>query len=228
MSQNGRWTAIAAAVGTTTATAGLSYLASRGQSLFPVQLGLAGFAAIVFPISWVLGRGYDKLKEEATVDCLTGAFNRRFIEATYMKLMNEAGRKRKKMTVMMLDVNDFKEVNDRFGHQQGDIALALIAETLREVSDRGEIIGRWGGDEFILICPYADDKGVERLSKRIQDQLLGVSMRVGLRLSVSIGTAIFPDQGKDLIQLMAIADKKMYSDKFTRKTIETEPTALQA
>lgn len=229
MSKNGRLIATVAALGMTSAAAGLCYMASQPEhSLFPVELGLGAFAAVILPGGWLLGRSYDRLKIDATVDSLTGAYNRRFVESTFGRLLRQASRKRKRMSVIMLDVNDFKEVNDRFGHQQGDSVLALIAETLRSCSDRGEIVGRWGGDEFILICPYADDKGMDRITKRIHDQLLGVSRRIGLRLSVSVGNSIFPDQGKDLNQLTNVADKKMYADKYVCKMKETEPAALQA
>ncbi|NBC69854.1 GGDEF domain-containing protein [Paenibacillus sacheonensis] len=201
---------------------------SQGHLLLPVQLGLAALAAAAFPGAWLAGRSYDRLRFEATTDSLTGAYNRRFIEATFKKLLRKAARRRKRMTVIMLDVNDFKEVNDRFGHHQGDTALALIADTLRSCSERGEFVGRWGGDEFILICPYADDKGIERITKRIHEQLLGISRRIGLRLSVSIGYAVFPDQGKDLSQLTYTADKNMYADKYMCKMQDSEPAALQA
>ncbi|QHT59958.1 GGDEF domain-containing protein [Paenibacillus lycopersici] len=229
MSTRGRWIASAAALGMTAAAAALCLLSSsRGHLLLPVQIGLAALAAVALPSAWLFGRSYDRIKVESTVDSLTGIYNRRFIETLFRKLLQQAHRKRKRMSVIMLDVNDFKEVNDRFGHQKGDMALAMIAETLRSCSDRGELVGRWGGDEFIMICPYADEKAVDRISSRIHEQLLGVSRRIGLRLSVAIGCAVFPDQGKDLSQLVNLADKKMYGDKHVCKTQETEPAALQA
>lgn len=229
MSKQGRMIAIASSLGMTTAAAGLCFLAeTKGHSLLTLPLGLAAFAGIAISFGWIAGRSYDRLKVEATVDRLTGVYNRSFIESTFQSLQRQAARKRKRMSVIMMDVNDFKEVNDRFGHLKGDSALALIAETLRSCSDRGEIAGRWGGDEFIMICPYADEKGLDRITKRIQDQLLALSRRVGLRLSVSVGHAVFPEQGKDLSQLMRVADKKMYADKFVCKKQENEPAALQA
>ncbi|MBO7748753.1 GGDEF domain-containing protein [Paenibacillus sp. MWE-103] len=228
MAKNGQVVGAAAALGMTAASAGLCYMASQGRALLPVEAGLGAFAAVVLSAGWLLGRCYDRLKTDATVDALTGVYNRRFIETTFRKLQRQASRKRKRMAVMLLDVNDFKDVNDRFGHQQGDSALALIAETLRLCAERGEFVGRWGGDEFILICPYADDKAIERITKRIHDQLLAVSRKIGLRLSVSTGCSVFPDHGKDLGQLTLAADKKMYADKYASKTQEAEPAALQA
>ncbi|MFC4811441.1 GGDEF domain-containing protein [Paenibacillus sp. GCM10023250] len=228
MAKHGRVVGAVTALGLTAASAGLCYMASQGHVPIPAAAGLGAFAAVVLPAGWMLGRSYDRLKTDATVDALTGVYNRQFIEAAFRKLERQASRKRKRMTVMLLDVNDFKDVNDRFGHQQGDSALALIAETLRHCAERGEFVGRWGGDEFILICPYADDKAIERITKRIHDQLLAVSRRIGLRLSVSVGCAVFPDHGKDLRQLTHGADKRMYADKYASKTQEAEPAALQA
>ncbi|SDX66650.1 GGDEF domain-containing protein [Paenibacillus sp. CF384] len=228
MSRNGRLTACVASCGTTLATASLCLLASKTPTPLAYLIGTAAFAAAALPIGYYLGLKYDRLKEASILDSLTGLYNRRFIESNFKKLATKAKRNRKKMTVMLLDVNDFKEVNDRMGHSQGDTALALIARTLTECANYGEIIGRWGGDEFILICPYADDKGIDRIVKLIHEQLYSISLRTGLRLSVSVGHASFPEHGMEIGQLLQAADKRMYAEKYVRKAQLTEPAALQA
>lgn len=228
MSHHGRNIALVTATGLTAAAGGLSVMASHAHMLLPVVIGVSAFATAVFSLGLLLGKKYDRLKFEATMDSVTKVYNRRFIEVNFKTLLRQAERKRKRMTVMMLDVNDFKEVNDRFGHNQGDTALAAIAEVLRQCGDRGEIIGRWGGDEFIIICPYADEKHVERLLNQIHEQLQSISLQTGIRLSVSAGHAAYPEQGTDLCQLTQNADKRMYADKYLRKKQATEPAALQA
>ncbi|MBP3962359.1 GGDEF domain-containing protein [Paenibacillus lignilyticus] len=228
MARNGRLTACAASCGATLATASLCLLASKTPTPLAVLIGTAAFAAAALPIGFLLGLQYDRLKEASIQDSLTGLYNRRFIETNFKKLAAKANRKRKKMTVMMLDVNDFKEVNDRLGHSQGDQALALIAGALKACATYGEIIGRWGGDEFIIICPYADDKGIDRIVKLIHEQLFSISLRTGLRLSISVGHASFPEHGMEIGQLLQAADKRMYAEKYVRKAQLTEPAALQA
>ncbi|REE92811.1 diguanylate cyclase (GGDEF)-like protein [Paenibacillus taihuensis] len=228
MSHHGRNTALAIATGLTAAAGGLSVLASHAHMLLPVVIGVSAFATAIFSFGLFLGTKYDRLKFEATMDSVTDVYNRRFIEANFKMLLRQAERKRKRMTVMMLDVNDFKEVNDRYGHMQGDKVLAAIAEGLKQCGDRGEITGRWGGDEFIMICPYADEKHVERLLNQIHEQLQSISLKTSLRLSVSVGHAAYPEHGTDLCQLTQSADKRMYADKYLRKKQATEPTALQA
>ncbi|RAP75318.1 GGDEF domain-containing protein [Paenibacillus montanisoli] len=228
MPRNGRLTACAASCVATLAAAGLCLLANKTPSMFAASIGIFIFAAVALPIGYALGLKYDRLKSAASTDSLTGVYNRRFIEAVFSKLQGQALRTRKRMTVILMDVNDFKEVNDRLGHNQGDHALKLIAGALAASAERGEIIGRWGGDEFIMICPYADEKGIDRIVKQIHEQLFVISVRAGLRLSVSAGHAVFPEQGTELSQLSAVADKRMYAEKNVRKTQLNEPAALQA
>ncbi|WP_323132023.1 GGDEF domain-containing protein [Paenibacillus silvisoli] len=228
MSRNGRLTACAASCGATLAAAGLCLLASKTPSPFAASIGIAVFAAITIPIGYALGLKYDRLQAAASTDSVTGVYNRRFLESIFKKLQKKALRTRKRMTVILMDVNDFKEVNDRMGHSQGDHALKLIAGALAASAERGELIGRWGGDEFMMICPYADEKGIDRVIKQIHEQLFGISVRTGLRLSVSAGYAVFPDQGTELGQLTASADKRMYAEKHVRKAQLSEPAALQA
>ncbi|SEO15227.1 GGDEF domain-containing protein [Paenibacillus sp. OV219] len=228
MSHHGRNSALAVGLGLTAAAGGLSLLASHAHMLLPVVIGLCTFATAVFSLGWLLGTKYDRLKLEATMDMVTALYNRRFIEDSFKTLLRQAARKRKRMTVMILDVNDFKDVNDRLGHLQGDTALGAIAATLKQCGDRGEIIGRWGGDEFIIICPYAEEKLLERLMNQIHEQLQSISLRTGLRLSVSVGHASYPEHGTELCQLTQSADKRMYADKYLHKKQATEPAALQA
>ncbi|QYR20570.1 GGDEF domain-containing protein [Paenibacillus sp. sptzw28] len=224
----GRITAAAVTIGTITYMAGLGYW-MKDTSAMAASYAFAGvYAAAALPIAWLLGRKYDLLKSNSTIDCMTGLYNRGFIEANFPKLVNQAQRKRKKLTVLILDVNDFKEVNDRFGHEQGDQALRLVSETLQICAQRGEISGRWGGDEFIMICPYADDRLLEKLLQQLQEKLLRLSVITGFGLSVSVGSASFPEQGNQLSELAHTADKRMYADKKSRKMKHAEPGMMQA
>lgn len=228
MSNEGRITAGAIAIGTILFTAGNTYWLSGIDNALTASIGTAIIAIAALPLAWMLGRKYDRLRADSFIDCVTGVYNRRFIETGFPKLCLQAQQKNKRMSVLLLDVNDFKEVNDRFGHSQGDMALMMISETLKECSVKGEIVGRWGGDEFIMICPYADDKGIEKLTSSLHEQLLKLSQRTGMRLSVSAGSSVFPDDGLQLTQLVQAADKRMYADKYLAKRRTTEPEAKQA
>ena len=228
MSYEGRITAGAITIGTVLFTSALSYWSRGLNSSMAASAGAAIIAIAGLPIAWVLGRKYDQLRADSYLDIVTGVYNRRFMETGYPKLNLQARRKNKRMSVLLLDVNDFKEVNDRFGHFQGDIALRMISQTLKECSVKGEIVGRWGGDEFIMICPYADDKGIEKLSSHLHEQLLKLSQRTGMHLSVSLGCSVFPEDGTQLSQLVQSADKRMYMDKKLTKRRLAEPEAKQA
>ncbi|MFC5652828.1 GGDEF domain-containing protein [Paenibacillus solisilvae] len=228
MSYEGRITAGTAAIGVILFTAGFSYWSNGLNSFTAASSGAAIAALAGLPLAWLFGRKFDRLKAESFTDSVTGIYNRRFIGSGFPKLGRQAQRRNKRMSVLLLDVNDFKEVNDRFGHAQGDAALRMIAETLKACSIKGEIVGRWGGDEFIMICPYADDKGIEKLAAHIHDQLLKLSLHAGMRLSVSLGSSVFPEDGTQLIQLVQSADKRMYADKLVTKRRPVEPEVKQA
>ncbi|BBH21801.1 hypothetical protein Back11_31460 [Paenibacillus baekrokdamisoli] len=228
MSHQGRIIAVMIAIGMILFTTGLNYWSSKTHGWISVSIGAAIFAAVALPLSWIIGRKYDQLKIDSFVDCVTDIYNRRFVELSFPKLSLQAQRNHKRLSVILIDVNDFKEVNDRFGHARGDMALKLISQTLKDCSTKGEIVARWGGDEFIMICPYADDKSIDKLSAQLHEQLLKLSQQSGLLLSVSLGSAVCPVEGSKLTQLVQTADKRMYAHKVITKRIAAEPEIKQA
>lgn len=228
MAFGGRIAAGAVAVGTILFTAGFGLWAGGSNGWLTALSGGAAASILSLPLAWILGSKYDRIKLESTTDCLTAVFNRGFIESSFPKLVRQAQRKRKKFSVLMIDVNDFKDVNDRFGHDHGDTVLKLIAQSLKACSHRGEIAARWGGDEFIVICPYSDEKQIQAWIKEYHEQLQQLTGRMGLKLSVSVGSACYPEHGSDLLHLIRYADKKMYAHKHVRRLHAKSHEALQA
>lgn len=191
----------------------------EGHETFVAASG-AGFAASLMALGWFVGRHYDRLRARSERDSLTGLFNRGFMERCYRRLSEQALRANKKMSVTIVDVNDFKEINDTYGHRTGDRVLALLAEALKLCSDRGEIVGRWGGDEFLLLSPYVERGTDNALHRNIEEQMERLSQKENKRISVALGTAIFPEEGSSLDQLLQAADRNMYADKNVRKKDE--------
>lgn len=228
MAFEGRITAGAIAAGAILFTAGFGYWAGGNNGWLAAWTGGAAASMLSIPLAWFMGTKYDKLKAESIMDCLTGLYNRGFIEAAFPKLARQARRRRRKFAVLMIDVNDFKDVNDRFGHAHGDTALKLIAQAMKDSSKKGEIVARWGGDEFIAICPYSDDRQIDEWTKEYQKQLQRLAQRIGMKLSVSVGSACYPEHGSDLIHLTCSADKKMYAHKHVRQRQAKPHEALQA
>lgn len=154
-----------------------------------------------------------ELQRLAETDALTGLLNRRKFEEILPLELNRAhsgGR----ASLLMMDVDHFKQCNDNFGHHVGDEALRTVAQALKSQARETDFCARWGGDEFCVLLPGAGLADAERLRTRICDAL-----RVGnpLQLRLSIGVAHFPDDASTPNELVIAADRAMYHDKRTAK-----------
>ena len=154
----------------------------------------------------------ERLAWSAATDPLTGLANRRaFEERLDARLAGESSA----FAVLMLDVDDLKQVNDAQGHAAGDAVLVEVARVLRSHVREGDIVTRWGGDEFVLLVDGLDRVGAVSLARRVGGTLLagGDGSR---SISVSLGTACYPADGSSRDTLLAAADRSMYSDKRQR------------
>ncbi|HUC92819.1 MAG TPA: GGDEF domain-containing protein [Paenibacillus sp.] len=223
MACKGRMAAVAYTLVTGTVTLGLAAWMNRSMPE-PGALSLAAafFLSLTLPAGWYLGLKYDKLKRKSDTDCLTGVGNRAFIVSCFPRLARQAGKRDKKMSVSIVDINDFKAINDTYGHQAGDQVLLMIADSLRGCAAKGEIVARWGGDEFLLVCPYGASRGRVSVRDAIENALERLSLRIGVRVSAAVGTAVFPDHGRTLNELVQAADQRMYHDKEVRKSENKE------
>lgn len=201
--------ALAFAFSAAAAVAAMAWGGGMEQALWN---GIGLFAAGA-PVGWILGSKVDRLKEWAEKDPLTGAFNRRFLERVYPRLVAQADRRRKRFSVILVDVNDFKGINDTMGHAKGDEILRKLAGGLFGASRQGEIPVRWGGDEFLLLCPYGDRSSMDGMCRAVDESAARIHSQGSRSLSVSIGTAVYPDDGRVLEELVQKADLRMYADK---------------
>jgi diguanylate cyclase (GGDEF)-like protein len=146
------------------------------------------------------------LQEAALTDALTGLPNRRYALERMQQEWAASGRSARSLACMVVDLDSFKQINDIYGHDVGDITLRLASETMRRVLRSQDVICRTGGDEFLVICPETSDKEVfacgERLRKEIENLTIANEDEV-LRLSISVGVAVRDDtmtNGNDLIK----------------------------
>ena len=159
------------------------------------------------------------VERQALLDGLTGLANRRSVEET---LRTEVARSRRfddKLCVVMADLDDFKVVNDTYGHPVGDDALRLFAETLRATVREMDVAGRWGGEEFVLVLPGTDASGGARLAERARVALEGCALEVDgdrVPLTASFGVAELSPTA-DVRELVAAADAALYEAKRTGK-----------
>jgi len=180
---------------------------------------------IPYAIGWTYGlimvviyRANGQLKNMAAKDALTGLNNRRCFDQVMSCFIDESQSKGQKFLVILLDLNDFKAINDGYGHTFGDLILVNVAEAIREVIREGDFAVRYGGDEFVLIMSYQQGFDRELMLKRLRDSIEKkfILKERQVRLRVSIGSAVYPDDGRSMDELLFIADHKMYQEKNER------------
>lgn len=160
---------------------------------------------------------YGRLQEERALhDPLTGLANRRLLEDRIEHGIAHAARDGRRMTLLYMDLDDFKQVNDRHGHLYGDRLLMAIAQRLRQTKRQEDTLARVGGDEFIFLLPHAVNKSdVVKSACRILKAIEAPFDLDGVELSTtaSIGIAFYPDNAHDGASLIAAADKALYAAK---------------
>lgn len=152
----------------------------------------------------------------ATHDVLTGLANRVLLHENFKKAQHRAIRSHQKMTLLVCDINEFKQFNDRYGHELGDCVLKAVAKTLEKVLRANDTVARYGGDEFVLILEEIDNSNqINHIITKIKAAfpVTCINDKEEYEINLSIGSACFPDDGYSFNQLIEIADKNMYQDK---------------
>jgi diguanylate cyclase (GGDEF)-like protein len=189
--------------------------------------------AIVFTVfGAVLGGRTDRLAALANTDPLTGLANARVLNEHLRRELNRAARYRQPLALLLIDVDGFKKVNDRFGHAVGDRALRHVGKAIRSQLRESDVGARWGGDEFALLAPGTPVSAAVALAERVRS-LVAQSTTDGIpRLSASIGIATFDggvDADTDADRLKQAADKALYAakragrDRYVIGTLRPEP-----
>lgn len=165
----------------------------------------------------------DTLRQLSMVDELTGLYNRRgFINLSeqHIKL---AQRNNTMLILLMLDLDGMKQINDLFGHPEGDAALVRVAEILRKTFRSSDVIARLGGDEFVVLAIDVPPSNVETIVERLRENAEAVNKtsKAPYRISFSVGTAVFGNGEKlSVSSLIAVADKSLYQDKEDRSRLQ--------
>lgn len=152
------------------------------------------------------------LEKAALTDALTGLYNRRAFDLRLKEEFERAVRYQYPLTLLVLDLKNFKPINDRLGHAVGDEALIAVARALSKTQRAGDMVFRWGGDEFAVLLPQTSKEGAGVVAARILETISKICLS-GICLSANIGFASFPSEAQTAERLLILADQRMYADK---------------
>jgi diguanylate cyclase (GGDEF)-like protein len=173
---------------------------------------------------------FEQTQEDSLTDPLTGLPNTRFMFMHLTRELARAERLKAEVALLVMDLDNFKEINDNHGHHVGDRALREVATVLRSGIRPYDICVRYAGDEFIVVlsgcgADEAERKRVE-LQRTVDEVLFEARPGRRLPLAISVGAAIYPQDGDSYEALLATADSRMYRDKSRRKkTVQVQPAA---
>jgi diguanylate cyclase (GGDEF)-like protein len=161
-------------------------------------------------------RLYEDLVRRSEYDQLTDIPNRFLLECRIAEALTSAQRHRQMFALIYIDLDQFKKVNDRYGHRVGDLYLQKVARRLSERMRSRDTLARVGGDEFVALIPVVRDRGeAEEIGRRLEDSFLCPFDLEGLIMngSASVGVAVYPDDGEHADELKLVADAAMYTRK---------------
>jgi diguanylate cyclase (GGDEF)-like protein/putative nucleotidyltransferase with HDIG domain len=161
---------------------------------------------------------YEQAESSAVTDYLTGLPNARSLFLQLDREMARCKRDKTTLTVMVSDMDGFKQINDRFGHLEGNRVLRLFAHSLKETSREYDYVARMGGDEFVVIAPGLTPEAANRKALQMVELVHQVGKEVCQEdiLSLSVGKAVYPEDGLDAEKLLSEADKRMYLQKLSQ------------
>ena len=210
----------------------------KGGGLFGVGKGalavMIGFLVAAVILAWELARSltrrHERIAQEALTDPLTGLWNRRHMAETLDREVSRALRFGHEISLIILDVDDFKRINDRLGHLQGDVVLEAVADVVKDATRDIDVAVRYGGDELALILVETDSEGATILAERLRERArdTAVPLRDGgtMGITISVGVATVPDSADDLESLVDGADRALLRAKRAGKNqIRTAPVS---
>lgn len=154
-----------------------------------------------------------RAEELSMTDQLTQIHNRLYLTNSFVREIKRAKRYGFIFAVIMIDIDHFKEVNDTYGHDTGDFVLSAVAKILQSTIRETDILGRWGGEEFLILLPHTDIFEAEKLAEKLRQSVEGYSFDTVGRKTCSFGVSVFNLEEDDCKETLKRADKALYSAK---------------
>ncbi|HUO83544.1 MAG TPA: GGDEF domain-containing protein [Thermoanaerobaculia bacterium] len=187
-----------------------------GTVSWPIQIGRLVLQLVATALATGIIHQSRRLAHVSGTDRLTGLANRALFDERVAMEVARAGRVHSTFSLVFLDIDHFKRFNDQFGHEVGDVALRTLAAVIREQSRAGDTLARWGGEEFALVLPDADQSGAVQQVERIRARLAeieGSGLPRDAQLTISAGVSEFPADGRDGKSLLLTADRRLLAAK---------------
>jgi diguanylate cyclase (GGDEF)-like protein len=206
----------------------ISTLRVPAQETFSLTPAQSATYLLSFAISFFWSMGFvlmvshrlrNDLMEIATIDVLTRIPNRRATQAFLEKELSRTQRHHGEFSILMIDIDDFKQVNDRWGHAVGDEVLVRTASLFQSMIRKQDLVGRWGGEEFLCIIPGPCDIGA--LAERIRSEIAAAAFRQGnatFHITISIGI-VCADHNSHENEILKQVDDALYTAKLTKNTV---------
>jgi diguanylate cyclase (GGDEF)-like protein len=222
----------------TQADQGWQYFAYPAMAAVPLAIG-AGAARQVRHMHVTLLRAHQarlvmrtiELEKMASHDELTDLYNRRYFYERFQHELARVRESRRTLSLITLDIDGLKKINDEYGHAVGDIMIANLARVIDKHIRTSDIPARLGGDEFAILMPETDKRGAFSLAERLWAELEEIPMYehegIRLLLNISIGVSGYPWGGEDIDEMVHWADADMYANKVSRRLPEVASPPLQ-
>lgn len=159
---------------------------------------------------------YERVENLAATDSLTGLFNRRYFESSLARELARCDRTSSGLALLVVDIDHFKGFNDAYGHVMGDLVLRKVALTLQTALRKGDVLARFGGEEFVVILPQVNHRGAMDSAERLRQSVARSGVHPGgprRKVTVSIGVALFPEHATGADELLRAADGALYQAK---------------
>jgi diguanylate cyclase (GGDEF)-like protein len=196
--------------------ASLQYASQAVGQLAPMLL----VAYLTSTLSADITEARERIENLAQIDSLTGLFNQRMFNEVWQREHAKCAGEHGVYAVLMIDMDKLSDINDTFGHEAGNSALTLVAQCLQRSIRNTDHAARFAGDEFAVLLPGASVEVADAVVKRVRHNVYKTTLDLRsrmIRCSVSIGVANYPKDGRDVRELLSVADRMMYRDKELRR-----------
>ena len=194
----------------------LGMFSGRTNSLSAHQIELIKMLSNQLAVTFSRALLHEKLAVLAQTDALTGLFNRGYFEEALSREFKRLVRHPRPLSLLLIDIDHFKQINDRFGHTIGDTVLKKVAAIIKKAMRDTDVAARYGGEEFVAILAETDGTGAQNLAERLRQTVFLNPIDTGgnpVSVSVSIGVASFPGDARSRQELIELADKALYGAK---------------